>query len=148
MRVHTRRETCPERLGQNAQPAPRAGLSQRPARPDRRPASRPAEQSDRNTRQTPTFILPAHAGLALPRLGDVPSHYSIDNEQAASAQLALKLLEAGLVQACDDAPYSSPNALIEKAITRTEHSATASAIRVSISYFGSQRLRNKGVTTF
>ena len=119
MRVYTRRETRPDRLGQNAQPAPRAGLSQGPERPNRRSASRPAEQSDRNTRQTSTFILPVHAGLALPRLGDVPSHYSIDNEQAASAQLALKLLEVGLVQACDDAPYSSPNALIEKAITRT-----------------------------
>ena len=119
MRVPTRNETRPDRLGQNAQPAPRASLSQRPTRPKRRSASRPAEQSDRNTRHTSTFTLPAHAGLALPRLGGVPTHYSIDNEQAASAQLALKLLEVGFVQACDDAPHSSPNALIEKAITRT-----------------------------
>ncbi len=119
MRDYTQGETRPDRLGPNAQPAPRAGLPQRPARPDRRSASHPAEQSGGIACQTSTFILPAHAGLALPQLGGIPTHYSIDNEQTASAQLALKLLEVGLVHECDDAPHSNPNALIEKAIART-----------------------------
>jgi hypothetical protein len=118
MRVPTQGKTRTNRHGRNPQPVPRAGLPQRPKRPSCRPCPDEAQPAEGETRQTPTLVLPAHAGLALARLDGILTRYSIDNEQAASATVALSFLEAGIVQESDDEPHASPNTLIKNAITR------------------------------
>jgi PRTRC genetic system protein F len=62
-------------------------------------------------------LLPAAARLALPRLTGIPTHYSVNNEEQATAEVALNMLHAGLVTEADDSELG-PSSVIGKAVTR------------------------------
>lgn len=118
MRVHTPEEARAGRFGQEHQSSADSNVPGRQQRRSTRQGAAKVDRTPRASRQTPTFVLPAAAGLALPRLSGIPTTFEIDNEQAETAMLALKLLEHGLVEE-GDADGTRPVEVLKNALSRS-----------------------------
>lgn len=117
MRAHPQGQTRAHHgRGEQQLPA-RAKLPRRRKRAASRATPQAANRTTGETREAPTFFLPATAGLALPRLTGIPTHYSVNNEEQAAAEVALNMLHARLVTETDVSDLG-PSSVIGKAVTR------------------------------
>ena len=118
MRVHTQEKPRADRFGQEHQPSTDSNVPGRHPRRSPRQGTAEHDRTPGESRQTPTFVLPAAAGLALPRLSGIPTTFEIDNQQAETATLALKLLEHNLIEE-GDGDGTRPIEVLKNALLRS-----------------------------
>lgn len=117
MRAQPQTKTRAHPRGREQQQPNRASLPDRQERPATHEAPSAAHPKTGETRQAAPLTLAADAGLTLPRLGGIPSTFRINNQEKAAAGVALKLLEAGLVQETDEIDLG-PSSIIQNALSR------------------------------
>jgi hypothetical protein len=117
MRAYAQGQAREDRRGVQQQPRAGTKLPRRQIRATNCHGSPAPDRTAGETRETPTFCLPADAGLTLPRLGGVPTRYTINNEEKCAAGVALNMLTHGIVNEADDSELG-PSSVIGRAVAR------------------------------